>query len=51
MRVNKRNSSIYHFENHIQMQKLYCILKILFHNDEVSPRAKKIKIFHGEYFI
>ena len=28
------------------MQKLKCILKILFNNDELTPRAKKIKAFH-----
>ena len=29
------------------MQKLYCIFKILFNNDELTPRAKKIKTLHS----
>ena len=28
------------------MQKLNCILKIRLNNDELNPRAKKIKTFH-----
>ena len=40
----KTNSSIYHIENYIQMQKVNCILKIRFISDEVNPQAKKIKI-------
>ena len=28
------------------MQKLNCILKILFNNDELTPRAEKIKTLH-----
>ena len=42
----KRNNSIYDFENYIQMQKLNCILKILFNNDELTPGAKKFKTSH-----
>ena len=42
----ERNKSIYHFENYIQMQKLNCILKILFNNDKLIPRAKTIKTLH-----
>ena len=38
----KANSSIYH----IQMQKLNCILKILFNNDVLAPRAEKIKTLY-----
>ena len=37
----KANSSIYHFENYIQMQKLKCVLKIGFNNDELTPGPKK----------
>ena len=43
----KANSSIYHFENYIQMQKLKCVLKIGFNNDELTPRAEKIEILHA----
>ena len=43
----KANSSIYHFENYIQMQKLKCVLKIGFNNDELTPRAEKIKTLHA----
>ena len=39
-------SSINHFENYIQMQKLNCIIKILFNNDELTTRAEKIKTLH-----
>ena len=31
------------------MQKLSCILKILFNNDELIPRAKKIKTLHTPF--
>ena len=44
--VNKKNSSIYHFNNYIQMQNLNCILKIPFNNDELILRAEKIKTCH-----
>ena len=43
----KANSSIYHFENYIQIQKLNCILKIRFNNDKLIPRAEKIKTLHA----
>ena len=46
MSKKKTNSSIYHFENNIQMQKLNCILKILFNNEEITSRAEKIKTLH-----
>ena len=29
----KTNSTIYYFENYIQMKKLKCVLKIVFNND------------------
>ena len=41
------NSSIYHFKNYIQIQKLNCVLKLRFNNDEVNPRAKKVNTFHA----
>ena len=37
----KANSSIYHFENYIQIQKLKCLLKLGFN------RAEKIKTIHA----
>ena len=37
----KTNSSIYHFKNYIQIQKLNCILKIRFSNDELGHGVKK----------
>ena len=42
----KRNSSIYHCENYIQIQKLNCILNILFNHDKLNPGPKKIKTLH-----
>ena len=42
----KINSSIYHFENYIQIQKLNCVLKTRSHSDELTTRAKKIKTIH-----
>ena len=41
-----KNSGIHHFENYIEMQKLNCILNICLNNDEVIPRAEKIKTLH-----
>ena len=32
----KTNSSIYHFKNYIQIQKLNRVLKIRFNNDELT---------------
>ena len=43
----KRNSSIYHFKNYIQIQKLNCVLKMHFNDDELTPLAEKIKTFHA----
>ena len=40
------NSSIYHFENYIQIQKLNCVLKIRLNIDELTPGPKKIKTLH-----
>ena len=42
----KINSSICHFENYIQMKKLSCVLQILSHNDELTPRPEKVKILN-----
>ena len=42
----KANSCIYRFENYIQLQKIGCILKIRFNNDELTPWAIKIKTLH-----
>ena len=42
----KANSSIYHFENYIQSQKLKYVLKIVLNNGELALRAKKIKTLH-----
>ena len=42
----KVNSRIYQFENYIRMQKINCIFKIRFNNDELTPRAKNIKTIH-----
>ena len=39
----KANSSIYHFESYIQIQKLNCVLKMHFSNVEPSLRGEKIK--------
>ena len=47
MSKKKRNSSIYHFENYMQMQKPNCILKIFLNNDELTPWAEKIKSLHS----
>ena len=33
----KATSSIYHFENNIQIQKLKCVLILGFNNDELTP--------------
>ena len=38
----KTSSSNYHIENYIQMQKLNCILKILFSNED-TPYANSIR--------
>ena len=46
----KAKSSIYHSENYIQMQKLNCVLKIRFNNDELTPRAEKIKTLRALEF-
>ena len=46
MSKRKKICSIYHFENYFQSQKLNSILKILFSNDELTPRAEKIKTLH-----
>ena len=43
----KTNSSIYHFENYIQIQKLNIALKIRFNISELAPRAEKIKTIHS----
>ena len=43
----KANSSIYHFENYIQIQKLKCVLKLGFNNDELIPQAEKIRTLHA----
>ena len=40
------NWSIYHFKNYIQEQKLTCVLKIRFKNDEITPRDEEIKKVH-----
>ena len=37
----KTTSSIYHFENYSEMQKLNCILKIRFNNDHLNPAGEK----------
>ena len=37
------NSSIHHFENYIQIQKLKCILKLAFKNDTLTTRAEKMR--------
>ena len=37
----KANSTIYHFENYIQIQKLKCVSKLAFN------RAEKIKTLHA----
>ena len=39
----KVNSSIYHFENYIEIHKLKCVIKLGFHNDKQTPRAEKNK--------
>ena len=36
----KAKSSIYHFENYIQVQKLNCVLKLRFKNDKLTPWAE-----------
>ena len=41
----KTNDSIYHSENYIQIQKLNCILKIIFNYDELTPGLKKSRHF------
>ena len=41
------NRSIYHFENYNHLQKLNCVLKIPFNNDELPPLADKIKTLHA----
>ena len=43
----KANSSIYHLKKYIQIQKLKCVLKIGFSNDEITPRVEKIKTHHA----
>ena len=43
----KANSSIYHFENYIEIHKLKCVIKLGFHNDKQTPRAEKIKTIHA----
>ena len=43
----KTNSSSYHFENYIQIQKLNFVLKIRFSISELAPRAEKIKTIHS----
>ena len=43
----KANSSIYHFENYIQIQKQKCVLKLGFNNDKLNPRVEKIKTLHA----
>ena len=37
----KANSSIYHFKNYIQMQRLNYVLKIRFKNDELTSLGQK----------
>ena len=37
--IKTTNSTIYHFENYIQIQKLNC-LKIRFSDDELTPGLK-----------
>ena len=37
----KTNSSSYHFENYIQIQKLNIALKIRFNISELAPRTEK----------
>ena len=37
----KTNSSSYHFENYIQIQKLNFVLKIRFSISELAPRTEK----------
>ena len=44
--IKETNSSIYHFKNYIQIQKLNCVSKITFNNDELIPRAEKSKTLH-----
>ena len=42
----KTNISSYHSENYIQIQKLNCVLKLRFNNDELAPQAEKSKTLH-----
>ena len=42
----KTNISICHIENYVQTQKVNCILKIRFNNDELTPGREKIKTLH-----
>ena len=37
----KTKSSIYHFENYIQIQKLNFVLKRLFNNDQLTIEIKR----------
>ena len=37
----KTNSSIYYFRKRVQIQKLNCVLKIRFNNDELNSHGPK----------
>ena len=43
----KINNNIYHFEDYIQIEKLSCVLKMRFNNDELTLWAEKIKSLHA----
>ena len=42
----QKNSSIYHFENYIQVQKINRVLKTRFSNKELTLPAETIEILH-----
>ena len=42
----QKNSSIYHFENYIQVQKINHVLKTWFSNKELTLPAETIEILH-----
>ena len=42
MEISKKaNSSIYHYENYIQIKELKCVLQLDFNNNELTPWTKK----------
>ena len=43
----KTNGSIYYLKNYIQIQKLNCVLKIHFNNDQLNPRTEKTETLHA----